>query len=190
MRPSLLVRSATLVDLEPVCEMLWALTQEERSHLTTLYPRIEDSTKDEILALFRSNYLNFDTHTEVVDDTISGQYAGFASATLIRRPTGSPKTVLRLDTIYLAPGYRASFGHLSTCKQMVGAIYTWGRVAARAFSIAPDDLVIEGAYMPGGPAERLWTAAGLRPYLSLCAWVNDDGTPNTKSMKRYIGGSP
>lgn len=188
MRPSLAIRPATLVDLEPVCEMLWDLTLEERAHITTRYPILGPETRDEILNMFRTLYSQSSTHTEIADD--NGRYAGFASATIVPRPTGNPKAVIRLDTIYLAPAYRATFGHLSTCKQLVGAIWEWGQVAIRPYLGAEDQPTIEGAYIPGGSAQRLWEAAGLKPYLSLCAWVREDGTPNLERMKRYIGDTP
>lgn len=186
MRPSLRVSPASLADLPALEEMLWALTLEERQHLTINYPLLNAETRGEIITLFRNSYSQPNVHSEVVMD--GETYAGFASATLVPRPTGRPKAVIRLDTIYLKPEYRASFGHLSTCKQLVGAIWEWGTLHIRPCLAPGDEPTIEGAYLPGGPAQRLWEAAGLKPYLSLCAWVNADGTPNTKSMNRYIGG--
>lgn len=186
MHPSLSIRPAIHHDIPAILDMSWALTLEERSHATVQYPQIGERTQAEMAANYRQYFNHPLFHTEVVQ--APEELAGYASATILPRIAGEPRVSMRLDTIYLKPAYRATFGHISTCKELVGAIWQWGSAALTDCGIPREQHVIEGSFMPGGSSERLWRAAGLKPFLTLCAWVNDDGTPNTPSMQRYIGG--
>ena len=181
------VRPACVADFNEILEMYWALTQEERESAGVHYPRVGAHSYEEVKASLQASFHSPYFHAEIVER--DSTTIGFASGTIIFRNFGDPKVVMRLDTIYLKPHARTQFSRAPMCTSLVRAMWAWGKVTLSALLPDEKDHVMEGAYIPGGESEKLWRAAGLKPYLSMCAWITNEGEADTMNMKRYLEGA-
>lgn len=185
----MIVRPLQVADIPGVLDLYRQMIAEHATKGPVRYPQPTDATPGEM-----GDYLyhsvtsgspdllpvvaTADDGHRLPDGTpIGGTAIGFALASIYLRPIGHPKRVGYVEVLYVNPSHRNGRGPRAVAVQILKAL---GEEAYRRYPPAEDGtpgLVIEGGYVPGTHGEKLWPGLGLRPYVVLCAFVDDQGNP-------------
>lgn len=175
-------RFLQLYDLIEVGRLYRLMLEEQQGKPIIHYPQWDETTPQEMQAyLFRQvteNPVHFIAIVAVLGGVVreangavhGGKAKGVVLGTIYPRPIGKPKHVGYCELLFVDPEFRGGRGEAAIAVQLIE------RLTATALERYPD-LVLEGAYVPGSHGERLWTRLGMRPYVTYCAYVDDDGNP-------------
>jgi ribosomal protein S18 acetylase RimI-like enzyme len=102
-----------------------------------------------------------------VKHVIGGKAKAIIAVSLTQRTVGNPKDIAFFELMIVDREFR---------KHDIGRKLTHAAVVESSHRGAQ---ALECAWNPGSLGEQLWTAAGIRPYRVLGAWVDEDGNPRT-----------
>lgn len=182
MRPN--IRPMTLVDVPTVMPMYAAAVAEERGQPgVPAYPGVVDA---DTLAHEYGRVLvgslgapGFGAFvTAPVGKRGQEKPKGYVIGRLCQRTLGEPKLLAVGEMIYVDPAFRdRGLSHA-----LAAAFWAWGQECGAT--------ALEAQHIPGSVGERIWLAAGFRPYLVRTIFADADWQPRLDTPQRPIASSP